>query len=418
MRQAGSAARLQSEAALMEGLLMQPASPGRTIAARLALAVTTIGAVALFAAPSAMAQAGGAPGAVYSMTNNQLANTITEFDRSGDGTLSNPRSFPTGGQGTGTPEDSANGLILANVSGESSPINTKAPAKLLLATNGGSNTISVFRVRPDGLVLTDVQDAMGSRPISVTVNRGVAYVLNAGAPQCSMNPEIEGFTISAQGELTPIPGSSRPLSGGNLSGCTQVSFDKTGKVLIVDEQQADIISTYTRNADGTVNGPTPRQSTGNGPFGFTFTQRNQLITTENFGATPGQGAAASYAIDERTGALAPLSPSVRNLQSDTCWVVITDDNKLAFTSSFGDDGGLSTYRVEPDGNLVLLRAQAATTGSGSSDLTLSNDSRFLYAKNSLEGTVTAYRVEDDGDLVELQKVQDGGLLGSIGLAGK
>jgi 6-phosphogluconolactonase len=399
----------------MEDCLMQPATTGRTTRGRLALtAITTIGALALAGTGTAM----GAPGAVYSMTNNATANTITAFERSADGTLGTPRSFPTLGQGTGTPEDSANGLILANVSGESSPINTKAPGRLLLATNGGSDTISVFRVRPDGLELTDVQDAMGKRPISVTVNRGVAYVLNAGAPQCSNDPEIEGFTISAQGQLTPIPGSSRPLSGGNMSGCTQVSFDKTGKVLIVDEQQADIISTYTRNNDGTVNGPTPQQSTGNGPFGFTFTQRNQLITTENFGAAPGQGAAASYAIDERTGALSPASPSVRNLQSDTCWVVITDDNKLAFTSSFGDDGGLSSYRVEPDGNLVLLRAQAATTGAGSSDLTLSNDSRFLYAKNSLRGTVTAYRVEDDGDLVEIQEVQDGGLLGSIGIAGK
>ncbi len=375
------------------------------------------GVLAVVVAGPASAQ----PGAVFSMTNNAAPNSITAYDRDADGSLGNARSFPTGGQGTGTPEDSANGLILANVSGESSPINTKATGRLLLATNGGSNSISVFRVRPDGLELTDVQDSMGNRPISVTVNRGVAYVLNAGGPMCTgiMNePEVEGFRITAQGELTPIPGSSRPLSGGNLSGCTQVSFDKTGKVLIVDEQQADIISTYTRNADGTVTGPTPQQTTGNGPFGFTFTQRNQLITTENFGAAPGQGGAAAYEIDEQTGALAAASPTVRNEQSDTCWVVITDDNKLAFTSSFGDDGAISSYRVEPDGNLELLRSQAATTGGGSSDLTLSNDSKFLYAKNSLRGSVTVYRVADTGDLVQIQEVQDGGLIGSIGLAGR
>ena len=401
---------------------MQLISMGRTTAARLALGLTTLAALA--GAEAAAAQSDPVdqrPGAVYSMTNDAAANTITSFRRSADGTLGSPRSFPTGGQGTGTPEDSANGLILANVSGESSPINTKAAPRLLLATNGGSNSISVFRVRPDGLELTDVQDSMGNRPISVTVNRGVAYVLNAGGPMCTGimgEPEVEGFRITADGELTPIPGSSRPVSGGNGSGCTQVSFDKTGKVLIVDEQQADIISTYVRNDDGTVTGPSPQQSTGNGPFGFTFTQRNQLITTENFGATPGQGAAASYEIDEQTGTLAPLSPSVRNMQSDTCWVVITDDNKLAFTSSFGDDGGISSYRVAPDGSLTLLRPQAATTGGGSSDLTLSNDSRFLYAKNSLRGSVTAYRVEDSGDLVEIQEVQDGGLAGSIGLAAK
>lgn len=190
-------------------------------------AVAATGSLAAIGAGPASAQ----PGAVFSMTNNAAPNSITAYDRGADGSLGNARSFPTGGQGTGTPEDSANGLILANVSGESSPINTKATGRLLLATNGGSNSISVFRVRPDGLELTDVQDSMGNRPISVTVNRGVAYVLNAGGPMCTgiMNePEVEGFRITAQGELTPIPGSSRPLSGGNLSGCTQVSFDKTG----------------------------------------------------------------------------------------------------------------------------------------------------------------------------------------------
>jgi hypothetical protein len=396
---------------------MQRKTMGRTTAGMFAL-------LALAGAQEAAAQTGAAsqrPGAVYSMTNDAAANSITAFERSADGTLGRAESFATGGQGTGTPEDSANGLILANVSGESSPINTKATPRLLLATNGGSNTISVFRVRPDGLELTDVQDSMGNRPISVTVNRGVAYVLNAGGPMCSgiMNePEVEGFRISAQGELAPIPGSSRPVSGGNASGCTQVSFDKTGKVLIVDEQQADIISTYVRNPDGTVSGPNPQQSTGNGPFGFTFTQRNQLITTENFGAAPGQGGAASYEIAEKTGTLVPVGPTVRNGQSDTCWVVITDDNKLAFTSSFGDDGGISSYRVAPDGSLTLLRPQAATPGPGAADLTLSNDSRFLYAKNSLRGSVTAYRIEDSGDLVEIDEAQDGGLIGSIGIAGK
>ncbi|MBA3408644.1 MAG: beta-propeller fold lactonase family protein, partial [Solirubrobacterales bacterium] len=197
----------------------------------------------------------------------------------------------------------------------------------------------------------------------------------------------EGHT---QGQLTPIPGSTRPLSGTPNSGCTQVAFDRTGNVVIFEEQQADVITTYTRNGDGTLSQPTPQQSTGNGPFGLTFTQRNQLLTTENFGAALGQGGLASYAIDERTGTLTPLSPTERNGQSDTCWVAITDDNRFAFTSSFGDDGGISSYRVRPDGSLELLNPQAATVGSGSSDVALSGES-YLYVKNTLQGTVTTFR---------------------------
>lgn len=361
------------------------------------------------------------PGAVFSMTNNRLTNAITIFERSSDGTLTRRADVPTGGMGTGTPEDSANGLILANVNGETSPTNTSGSAKFLLALNGESNSISVLRNDPDGLVLVDTEPSNGVRPISITVNNGVAYVLNAGTPMCTgagPQPNITGFFFDTRGQLTPIPGSTRPLSGIPNSGCTQVAFDKTGKVVVVDEQQADVITTYTRDNDGTLSPPMTQQSTGNGPFGLNFTQRNQLLTTENFGAAPGQGGLASYAIERKTGTLTPLSPSVGNGQSDTCWVVITGNNKYAFTSSFGDDGGISSYRVSPDGSLALLASQAATVGSGSSDVTLSKDSRYLYVKNSLLGTITSFRIEDDGALVQIDQDRDSSMGGgSIGLAG-
>jgi 6-phosphogluconolactonase (cycloisomerase 2 family) len=361
------------------------------------------------------------PGAVFSMTNNMNANSITAFSRSADGTLTKHESVLTGGRGTGGPEDSANGLVLANVNGETSPTNTKGSPKFLLALNGGSDSITVLRNDPSGLKVVDTEDSQGTRPISITINRGVAYVLNAGSFMCTgigEQPSISGFTFDGDGQLNPIPGSTRPLSGLPNSGCTQVSFDRTGNVVIVDEQQADVITTYTRNPDGTLSEPQAQQTTGNGPFGLTFTQRNQLLTTENFGALPGQGALSSYAIDERTGTLTALSPSVRNGQSDTCWVAITDDNRYAFTSSFGDDGGISSYRVSPDGSLKLLNTQAATVGAGSSDVALSGDSRYLYVKNSIQGTVTTFRIEDDGALTRRDSDADGQGFGSIGLAGQ
>ncbi len=76
------------------------------------------------------------PAAVFSMTNDPAGNTITVFQRNQDGTLNPAEAVPTGGMGTGTPEDSANGLILASVSGESSPTNTRGPVTFLLALNG------------------------------------------------------------------------------------------------------------------------------------------------------------------------------------------------------------------------------------------------------------------------------------------
>ncbi len=276
----------------------------------------------------------------------------------------------------------------------------------------------MFRVGPQGLELVEVESSNGARPTSITVSKGVVYVMNSGGFMCSgveELPNVTGSTLAQDGQLTPIPGSKRFLSGGPNAGCNQVSFNPRGDVLVVTEQEADLIDTFLVNQDGTLNGPTPQQSTGQGPFGFAFTQDGHLLTTENGDALPGQGGAASYDVT-RDGTLVPISPTVRNLQSDTCWVQITEDGKLAFAASFGDDGGISSYRVLPDGNLELIASQAETTGTGTADSALSQNSRYLYVLNSLAGTITGFRVGHDGSLTRMETVDAGGALGQVGIA--
>ena len=238
--------------------------------------------------------AGEGPGAVFSMTNNPTGNSITVFNRASDGTLTRAEDVPTGGRGTGTPEDSANGLILANTAGESPHRRTpEGPRSTCWRSTAAATPSRCSGTRRRGPSWSMASLPAASGRSSITVSRGVAYVLNAGTPMCTglgPQPSITGFSFDAQGQLTPIPGSTRPLSGLPNSGCTRVAFDRTGNVLIVEEQQADVITTYTRNRDGTLSQPTAQQSTGNGPFGLTFTQRNQLLTTENFGAAPARAA--------------------------------------------------------------------------------------------------------------------------------
>jgi 6-phosphogluconolactonase (cycloisomerase 2 family) len=50
-------------------------------------------------------------------------------------------------------------------------------------------------------------------------------------------------------------------------------------------------------------------------------------------------------------------------------------------------------------------------------MTLSRDSRFLYVKNTLLGTVTGFRVDGEGSLIQIDQEEDDSLVGSIGLAG-
>ncbi len=132
-----------------------------------------------------------------------------------------------------------------------------------------------------------------------------------------------------------------------------------------------------------------------------------------------RGGAASYEVDEETGTLSPIEPaSERNGQSDTCWVVLTNSGKYAYTASFGDNGSVSTYRVGPDGSLTLVNpGEEDSLGTGASDLALSHNSRYLYAKNSLKASVTVFEIASDGDRTRIQTVEDGaGAPGSIGLA--
>jgi hypothetical protein len=173
------------------------------------------------------AQEANSPGAVYAMTNDAANNAIVVLNRSADGTLTPRGSFPTGGQGSGTFENSANSLIV----GEQSPNNLGGSLHYLFATNAGSDSVSVLRINPaDGtLTIVDVEPSGGDHPISVTARRNLLYVLNGGASNCTGGaPNISGFRIGPKGDLTPIPGSMRPVSGGAMSGCAQVSFNPAG----------------------------------------------------------------------------------------------------------------------------------------------------------------------------------------------
>jgi 6-phosphogluconolactonase (cycloisomerase 2 family) len=378
-----------------------------------------------------------AAGAVYSMSNDPRRNTVVVFNRDADGRLRPAGTYETGGTGSGAFEDAANGVVLGDRNGEAAPNNLTEATQLLFVVNAGSNSISVFRVnqddaangRKDALQLVAVQPSGGEKPVSLTVNRGLLYVLHSGetldgeiaTPNCTTGslPSITGFRVSAAGQLTPIPGSTRRLSGDPHSGCAQVSFSPNGRVLVVTERLAQdedptgpagdegVIDTYVLNADGTPGAPQVFDATGQGPFGFTFTKAGALLTTEQFDGPMGVGlgAAAGYTLSA-SGVPMPTSGSVRNGGTDTCWFVVTDNGMYGYTTSFFEGGRISLYRVGANGSLALLdgTADRGAAGTGASDMALSLASDYLYQLNSFEGTINEYRVGANGALTLVQTV--------------
>jgi 6-phosphogluconolactonase (cycloisomerase 2 family) len=337
-------------------------------------------------------------GVVYTMSNAAAGNRILVFDRAPNGTLTPAGSFATGGSGTGGGLGSQGGLTLSDND------------RWLLAVNAGSNEVSLFATDDDGLRLVDKGPSGGLQPVSVTIHRNLVYVLNAGSDT------VSGFRLRPQGRLSPLAGSTRPLSGAG-TGPAQVQFSPDGRVLVVSEKTTNLIVTYSVDEDGFLGPPEAHASQGATPFGFAFGQRRRLVVSEAFGGAPDASAVSSYRV-ATDGTLHVVSPSAATHQTAACWVVVTEDGRFAYTTNTGS-GSISGYEIAGDGALTLLNADGRTAdiGAGSSpiDLALSENGRFLYVLNSGTHSLGAFRIRKNGQLRPIAAV--GGLPpGANGLA--
>ena len=212
---------------------------------------------------------------------------------------------------------------------------------------------------------------------------------------------LPGFTIGDTGELTPLPGSTRPLTAGSAANPAEVSFNVDGTLLVVTEKAANLIDVYVVGADGVAGPPVPNPSSGTTPFGFAFDQRNHLIVSEAFGGAPNVSAVSSYAATP-SGLLDAISESIPDFQTAACWIVITNGGRYVYTSNTGS-GSVSSYILASSGDLTLLSSVAVNLGAGSLpiDMALDNSSRFLYVHAAGLQTVNAFRVKTDGSLTAI-----------------
>jgi 6-phosphogluconolactonase len=348
-------------------------------------------------------------GAVYVLTN-QANNTVAVFRRTAKGTLTFADEFLTGGAGNPTPQPpdpttdplaSQGGLIIG-------PGN-----RFLFAVNAGSNEISVLKIKKNELEIVDVVNSGGIRPISLALDHDLLYVLNEGG-----TPNITGFDVDEDGTLTPLAGSTRPLIGGVAADPAQIGFSHNGDLLVVTEKAGNRLNTYTIGDNGLPSAPIEHASNGMTPFGFAFNNADSLVVSEAFGGAPNLSAASSYSAPD-SGILSVISGSVPNSQTAACWVVITNNGKLAFVSNTAS-GTISSYRINAEnGSLTLLNPVAANTGMGSApiDMTLSVNSRILFVHLAGTQSVASFRIGGNGDLMPVDTA--GGLpLGAQGIAAK
>jgi len=331
-----------------------------------------------------------AAGAVYTLNNSSSGNAVLVFSRSADGEISSVGTFSTGGTGTGK------GL------GNQGALAIDAGDRFLFAVNAGSDNISVFRITENGLHLVDLAPSGGNRPISLTVNRNILYVLNNGGA-VGGNDTIAGFGVGENGHLRPIV-TGLPLSAASV-GPAQIGFNADGNVLLVTEKTTNNIDLFSVDNSGVAVGPAVVSSAGQTPFGFAFGKRNEVFVSEAFGGAANAGAVSSYAVSDE-GTLRTISGVAADNQSAPCWVVLTSDGRFAYTTNTGS-GTISGYAVAFSGALHLLNAdgKTANTGSGSTplDAAISTDARFLYVLTPGTSNIQGFVISSDGSLTSVSQ---------------
>ena len=246
-------------------------------------------------------------------------------------------------------------------------------------------------------------------PISIAQHDNVVFVLNAGG-----TGNISGFTIDADGNLTVIPGSTKPLSS-NMSGPAQISFVQDGKVLAITEKATNKIISYTVDDSGIPGSMHSITSSNPTPFGFAVGHNNMIYVTEAVGGNPGASTVSSYYINENGGISLTTGP-VSAGQTAACWAVVTNNGKYIYATNTADNN-ISSFITNASGSLEVLEAIAGTTEGGPIDAALSNNSKFLYVLNSGGNSISAFVVDNNGSLSNIQTIS-GVPAGATGLAAK
>ena len=322
---------------------------------------------------------------VYAMSNAADGNRVLAFARNAAGTLKSGGSYPTGGFGTGAVLGSQGALAMTS------------DGRWLLAVNAASNELSVFSVRDEVLVLTDIVPSGGQHPISVTVDANLVYVLNAGGA-VGGSDNISGFYLSDHGRLNALPGSTQSLSAANTAPA-QISFALAGDQLIVTEKGTNLVDQFPVDDKGVAGAVHSSASSGRTPFGFAVSPNGLLFVSEAVSS-----ALSSYQL-HGDATLSLVTGSLVNQQAAACWVALSKDGRFAYTANAASNT-VSGYRIGAHGVLSLVDGNGltATADLRPLDLAVTDDGRFLYSLNANSQTIVGFRIGADGSLKRVSDV--------------
>jgi 6-phosphogluconolactonase (cycloisomerase 2 family) len=330
--------------------------------------------------------------AVYTLANANGANEVSAYLRGATGNLSRMGRFMTGGDSLGQGIGSQGSLVFDQKS------------QRFFAVNPGNNTISMLELDASGrLTSLSTVPSGGIRPVSVTVSGNMVYVANQGdTSAATVNANISGFQVSG-GNLLPMAGSTRSLSGTGDVRPTNIAFTPDGKFLVVAERFAHRLSTFSL-VNGIAQSGNFQTSSGQQPFAFGFSPEGHLVVAEVGAGTATSSSVSSYSISAN-GTLTRITSSLPTGQGAACWLAVAGG--FAFVANAAS-GTLTGVHIAENGTLTLHDASGVTAspGPGAIDLAVTPDHGYLYSLAGSPRAIHIYEIGSDGGLTARAPLAD------------
>lgn len=328
--------------------------------------------------------------ALFVETESPSGNNVLSYTRASDGTISFAGSYATGGFGataagaTADPIASQGGLTLINNDSE------------LVATNAGSDTITLFAVNGTHLQFLQQVASQGQFPVSVASYGNLVSVLNAGGTGSVAQFRLFGDFLAPQSAQVRSLGLSNTTPPDFHHGAGEVAYTPNGQHLIITTKlSTNSFDVFSVGFNGNL-GATPVVTAANNalPFSFTFDTAGNVVAAE-----ASNSSVSTYKVNAN-GSLSSLG-TVSDGQAALCW--ISGANGYFFGSNAGS-GNVSTFDESVTGAPLLVNATAATAHAGTIDSAVAPDGQTLYVESGGAGTVDAYSIGAGGTLTQIETV--------------
>jgi 6-phosphogluconolactonase (cycloisomerase 2 family) len=419
----------------------------------IAIAASIVAGTVIFAAvgstqPPTKQTKKAAGGHLY-MQTNEVRNTMIHYHWSANGALVEVERVATGGPGSGElspiyhvnrPNDfeGARSVIIA------------PDRRFLFVTNAGDNSVSSFAVDKEGrLTLLDVKrtgdtQSGSAKSVAYAPSSRTLFVVHTFGPD-----HLRLMSVDGEGKLTPRPERysvntkdwpnrvptmavlspdgkflfvgttfdefpSRKNPDGSL--ILWIPHDGALHVIASNAPDPDGIVVFPVREDGALGEPSLYDAKGASPFYIAFLHNRPDTFVVGYAVSNGVSIGKVDANGKITVSAPVTLDTSAGLPSELCWLAVSPDDRLVFTTNFGYSD-ISSYHI--NGNVLSIakdpaspkvpgdgtfRAIDGAVSSGPSDSWISPNGAYLYQIFGNASKLVGYATRPDGSLEEVTSV--------------